>query len=357
MAVSPMELSLDILPSERFDIIDVNQRAAAQLNGHREQYKRVAYCSFHTTAGYLEQSLLSRLNYDKDKVKSYIKAFQHLFPTDGPYRHDQLELRTELSDAQKEVEPRNADSHLTFMGSGLKNCVTYINKPELPSYFIELDGVSQHGHVRNRKSTLLYYTDEEVVFEQKVAIPVSGHPVDSINLRDPRLGYLDKLNSILRDFDVEKGRVEIGLDPSEKNAGITVNEYETLLMQHDLVDVLHNPRKFMEQKGKYILQHPEQLRSRTKEYAKYDLVHIFNEVMDAFHISHSKVENILSRFIALPAERFLRMKRSISLLVSNENENEIAQIRQGTYQSPILVQWRSAPKKERNLHLRITRFR
>jgi hypothetical protein len=30
MAVSPMELSLDILPSERFDIIDVNQRAAAR---------------------------------------------------------------------------------------------------------------------------------------------------------------------------------------------------------------------------------------------------------------------------------------------------------------------------------------
>jgi len=36
-----------------------------------------------------------------------------------------MELRTELSDAQRKVEPRNADSHLTYIGAGLRNCVTY----------------------------------------------------------------------------------------------------------------------------------------------------------------------------------------------------------------------------------------
>ena len=36
-----------------------------------------------------------------------------------------MELRTDLSDEQKRVESRNGDSHLTFIGAGMRNCATY----------------------------------------------------------------------------------------------------------------------------------------------------------------------------------------------------------------------------------------
>ena len=64
--------------------------------------------------------------------------------------HDRLALRTELSDAQRQDEPQNGDSHLTFIGAGLQNCVTYVNRPGMPVYFIDLDGM-YHNVRRNRR--------------------------------------------------------------------------------------------------------------------------------------------------------------------------------------------------------------
>ena len=72
-----------------------------------------------------------------------------------------MELRTELSDAQKEVEPRNGDSHLTFIGAGMRNCVTYRTRPDAPVYFIELDGTSA-AMQRQRTTTIIGYDDERV---------------------------------------------------------------------------------------------------------------------------------------------------------------------------------------------------
>jgi len=355
MKVNPKEIILDVSPQSRFDIINIAEEALIQINGNAKDYRKALYNSFHTTAGFLEQSICSRLEYSKDRISSYIKAFKHIFPIDAGYVHDKMELRSELTDIQKKVEPKNADSHLTFIGSGLKNCVTYVNKPEIPVYFIDLDGVHEHG-VRNRQTSVLFYNTEETVYQDCIDVPVSHHPVDSINLRDPKLGYLDKLNLLLKKFEVEKGRIEISLDASERHAGLTVNEFETLLMTHDLIDVLKNPMQFVSEKGKYILQHPHKIPRRTREYAKYDFVHIFNELMDAFHISESVVEKMLSRFFAFPAERFLRVKRSISLPFSNHELGKAANIVQGKYQTPILVQWDTSPKRRRRIHLTIKRF-
>jgi thiamine phosphate synthase YjbQ (UPF0047 family) len=355
MSIQPVELSFELKPQARFDMIDMTRSVAEHLNGHLADYRKATYSSFHTTAGYLEQSLCSRLEYSRERIATYIKAFRHIFPINAGYRHDKMELRSELSDSQKTVEPKNADSHLTFISSGLKNSVTYVNNPDIPVYFIDLDGVHEHG-ARNRKTTVLFYNAEETVFQDEVEVPVSHHPVDSINLRDPRLGYIDKLNHLLNKYEVEKGRVDIFLDASEKHAGLTVNEYETLLMTHDLVEVLKNPLEFVSEKSKYIIQNPHTIPRRTREYAKYDFVRIFNELMDAFHISESVVENILSKFFALPAEKFLRVKRSISLPFTNTQEGQPAQILQGTYQSPILVQWQNNPNRTRKLHLKITRY-
>jgi hypothetical protein len=356
MHVVPREISLDIFPRSRFDIIDLSERAREHLDVDLGDFQKATYISFHTTAGYLEQSLVSRLRYEKERIASYINAFKHLFPIHAEYQHDQMERRTELSAVQRLFEPKNADSHLTFISSGLKNCVNYSNKHETPVYFIDLDGVHEHGH-RNRHAKVMFYNQEEVVYSHRVAVPVSKHMVDSINLRDSKLGYLEKITGLLKEYGIEQGRVDITLDPQEKHAGLTVNEYETLLMTHDLLEVMKNPRQFMAEKGKYILHHPDKLAQRTKEYAKYDLVHVFNELIDAFHISQSGLEKILAKFIAVPAERFLRVKRSVSFLVSNFTNGGYAEIIHGKYQSPILVQWRPSSSLVRNLTLTITRYK
>jgi hypothetical protein len=356
MLIKPQEVSLDISPEYRFEIIDIRKRISDLINGDCNRYKNTTYCSFHTTAGYLDQSLCSTLNHQKERIQSYISTFQQLFPINANYRHDVMELRNELTEEERQVEPKNADSHLTFIGSGLRNCVTYQNNPDMPVYFIELDGVSEHG-CRTRHTNAMFYNEEEIVYQHKVSVPLSRHPIDSINLRDPKLGYLEKLNELLNEFEIENGRIDISLDPSEEFAGLTVNEYETLLMTHDLVHVLKNPMKFMGEKGKYILQHPEKIRRRTKEYAKYDFVHIFNELMDSFGMSQSVFEKVLARLIALPAEKFLGVKKNISFLISNNGSDDLAKIVQGRYQSPILVQWKESPNALRNLTLTITRYK
>ena len=152
MAIQPQEVSLDISPKFRFEIIDITKKISNLINGDRDHYQKTTYCSFHTTAGYLDQNLCSRLNHQKERIRSYISTFQQLFPINANYRHDVMELRDELTEAERKVEPKNADSHLTFIGSGLRNCVTYNNNQETPVYFIELDGVSEHGH-RTRPPT------------------------------------------------------------------------------------------------------------------------------------------------------------------------------------------------------------
>ncbi len=356
MSQSPVEITLEVRPNHRFEIIDITQKVVESLGDQFFCHPKAFYCSYHTTAGYLEQSLAARLHHSKDHVHPFIRSFQKLFPPEADYHHDQLQLRRELSEQQRRYEPKNADSHLIFISSGLKNCVTYSNKPGKPVYFIELDGVNG-TYRRNRKTTILAFNEEEVVYRTRIQIPVSRHPIDSINLKDPRIGFFDRLNELVQKLEVQKGKVVISLSPRESHAGLTVNEYETLLMKYDLAEVLRNPLKFMAQKGKHMLENPRAIPSKTINYAKYDLVHFFNELMDAFHISESVLEKILSKFIAYPAERFLRMKRRISLYISESNAKGVGQIVHGTYQSPILVQWKPADNQTRSVDVTITRFK
>src|SRR5205814_6676008 len=100
------------------------------------------------------------------------------------------------SDAQKQVEPKNGDSHLTFIGAGMRNCVTYRTHPDAPVYFIELDGMSEAMR-RNRTTAILGYDHERIVARTSVSIPMSKHPIDSVNLADPRFGLVDVVNELL----------------------------------------------------------------------------------------------------------------------------------------------------------------
>ena len=357
MGASPSEITLHFTPERRLDIIDVNQHLRAQAGDFLDRYSRAFYCSYHTTAGYLEQSLCERLGSQRESVHDFIGFFQTIFPPEADYQHDRMHLRTELSPEQRRSEPRNADSHLTFIGSGLENCVTYACDPQRPVYFIDLDGINRDNHSRReRHTTVIGFNNERAVEHIDLTVPLSTHPIDSVSLRDPRLGVFDRLHELLAQHGITKGRVDIDLAPNEKHAGLTVNEYETLLMKHDLVEVLRDPVRFMAEKGRNMLRDPSAIPNKAKNYAKYDLVRIVNAFLDTLGLSESLVERVIDKFIAVPAEHFLRMKRSVSLLVAEDEANGKGTIVQGRYQSPILVQWRKAHRQTRHLNVTLRRF-
>jgi hypothetical protein len=127
-------------------------------------------------------------------------------------------------------------------------------------------------------------------------------------------------------------------------------------MRHDLSEVLRDPVRFMAEKAGHILGNPRAIPAKTLDYAKYDLVRVFNRLVDALGLRESLVESVLSRAIAMPASRFLRMKRSVSLLVCDRGTSGRGSIIEGTYQSPILVQWHREARQSRVLEVTLTRF-
>ncbi len=354
MPTAPSQLTIQFQPKRRLDVIDVNRHVE---NDFLQEYHRALYCSHHTTAGFLEETICNRLDRCEDQVQEFISPFRELFPFGADYQHDQLHLRKELSPEQRHTEPRNADSHLTFIGSGLENCVTYPSDPSRPVFFVDLDGINKDNRDRRkRQTTVIGYDEERVVDETELDVPVSNHRIDSVSLRDPRLGIFDQLHELLAERDIQTGRVVIDLPTGEKHAGLTVNEYETLLMKHDLAEVLRDPLQFMAEKGRNMLRDPGAIPGKAKNYAKYDLVRLVNKVVDTLGLSESIVERVIDKCLAVPAERFLRMKRSVSLLVTPDESNGEGTIVQGRYQSPILVQWHKANAQQRRLRVRLTRF-
>jgi thiamine phosphate synthase YjbQ (UPF0047 family) len=355
MAAEPKELELMLTPRSRYDAIDVAGRVAQTHGDALAEFRRVAYCSFHTTAGYLEQSLCSRLEHSRDRLDPFVGAFRRLFPAGAEYRHDCLDERAELSEESRKCEPKNGDSHLAFISAGLRNCVTYVNRPGEPVYFVDLDGTNENV-ARERRTRLLAFNHEELVERTTWDVPVSAHPIDSVNLADPRAGVMPLVDELLARHGVAKGRVDISLAASERDAGVTVNEYETLLMRHDLAEVLADPLRFLARTGRNALANPSAFAQKSWGYAKYDLVQVMNELMDALRISSSAVERLLARAMAVPARKKLRLKRTVSMLVSDLDGGGGSLVK-GTYQSPILIQWGDAEGRRRTLDITLTRFR
>jgi thiamine phosphate synthase YjbQ (UPF0047 family) len=354
MAASPVEVTLELTPRARFDIIDVRERLRAAHGDLLDAYPRHLYHSFHTTAGYLEQSLAARLTREeKDALGPYVEVFRAMFPEGAGYEHDQLDRRKDLTTEERAVEPRNADSHLAFMAAGLSTCVSYVNRPQEPVCFVDLDGITQ-GRPRRRLTSIVGFTREREIARVRLAVPVSDHPVDSVNLKDPKLGVYEQLVELIARNGVTSGRVRLELAGAERQAGLTVNEYETLLMRNDLADVLRNPFRFAAEKGRHMLAHPRTIPAKARDYAKYDMVRALNQVLDLTGLRASLLERVFARAIAVPAGRFLRMKRSVNLRIRESDGRGV--IADGRYQSPILVQWRRADTRVRELEATVTSF-
>jgi thiamine phosphate synthase YjbQ (UPF0047 family) len=355
MSSAPLQVALDITPRARVDVVDVRSQAASQYGEALAHYSRCLYHSPHTTAGYLPQSLAARLSARSQGLGPYLDVFRTVFPEGAGYRHDQLELRDELPPAQRAVEPTNADSHLAFIAGGLHSCVSYVNRRPGPVYFIDLDGTNA-GTPRRRATTLVGYNPEEIVARTTLHVPVSPHPINAVNLKDARLGLYAQLADFIDGHELEKGRVKLELAAGEQYASLTVNEYETLLMQHDLADVLRNPLRFAAEKARHAWNDPRAVPSKALDYAKYDLVRALNRLVDAVGLGASRIERIVARALEAPVSRFLRMKRSVDLLVSDNQIPGRGAVVEGTYQTPILVQWRPARHGVRTVDVTLTKF-
>ena len=164
----PFHATLRVQPASRFDLFDVRGRLHEEFGADFARYPKACYISDHTTAGYLDRRIAAVLEHDGEKLQDYLQVFQKLFPPDAGYTHDELHLRTELSDQQRATEPRNADSHLTFMGGGLRNCASYEQCGEEPVWFVELDGVHAGG-ARTRRTTVIAYRGEQEVRQLQVS--------------------------------------------------------------------------------------------------------------------------------------------------------------------------------------------
>jgi thiamine phosphate synthase YjbQ (UPF0047 family) len=350
MPSKPLDRTLELVPKTRFDIVELRSHFAAEHQA-LSAYPHCLYWSSHTTAGFLDRSLVARLS--PERVPSYVETFRALFPEGAGYEHDRLERRDDLHPDQRACEPRNADSHLAFMAGGLRACVTHPNRASESVFFVDLDGVVE-GRPRKRLTRLIAFNSERLVRTTRIEVPVSNHPIDSINLKDPRLGLYSRLSEFVAKSGIGKGRMRIDLDPSERHSALTVNEYETLLMKYDLAEVLRNPLRFFAQQGRNALANPRAVPAKTLGYAKYDFVRVLNQSLDTLGLRGSIVEKLLARTLAVPAARFLRMRRSVSLLVADLPDGGGTGLIEGTYQSPILVQWRRAPRQARILDVTLT---
>ena len=313
------------------------------------------YASQHVTAGFLPQRLAARLHSRFGGVGPYVDLFRTMFPEGAGYRHDQIEHRHELAPEQKKNEPTNADSHLAFITSGLRACVNDDATKPGPVYLVDLDGTFK-GVPRRRVTTIVGYDHEEEVARTSIDIPVSNHPIDAINLRGPQLGLYETVAQLIKQHGVTKGRIRLELGIAEQHASLTVNEYETLLMQHDLAEVLRHPLRFATEKFKHVWNDPRAVPSKAKAYAKYDLPFTVNRLLDALGIDAPRIERLVARSLEAPASRFMRMRRTVDLMVSDSANPGTGALIEGTYQTPILVQWRQAKAPARQLEIALTRF-
>jgi thiamine phosphate synthase YjbQ (UPF0047 family) len=353
--VPPLELTLELRPQARLDVINVRARAREVHGTQLDQYSRCFYASRHTTAGYLPQSLASRLTARPGVISAYLELIRTLFPEGAGYQHDQLDLRHELAPEQRSEEPANADSHLAFMGGGLHACVSYNARRPGPVYFVDLDGTHK-GVSRTRSTTMVGYDREVEVARMTVDVPVSSHPIQAVSLKDTKLGFYEELSEFIGRCDVSRGRVRLELDAAEPHASLTINEYETLLMQHDLAEVLRNPLKFAAEKARHAWNDPFAVPAKAIGYAKYDLVCALNRVVDRLGLGSSRLEGLMARTLAVPASRFLRMRRSVDLFVSDAAQPGRPAMVEGIYQTPILVQWRPACRASRKINVSLTQF-
>ena len=367
--MTPTAFSLELTPKNRTEVTDVVPLISNGHPGVLAPFPHLLYCSMHTTAGFLDPDMASTMSHRRESVEAVVESAQRLFPFGAPYWHDRMYLRSELSDEQKLREPHNADSHLVYISMGLGGAVHYDNEPGRPVYHVELDGVNS-GMQRNRRIVVVGYNDRECVYETVVDVNMPNKPVSSVNLDELVHSADFDLSARIREHGIQYGAVELSLEDEEEHAGLTVNEYEPLLIENDLAGVLDNPLHYMAKEAVGIVRDPLSLPKRAKKYLTQDLIQIINEIVATVgrhtsilhdviaHLGRSipYLERVIEYVATTSASRWMGLNRSVSLLVSHESYGGTGGLVLGTYQSPILVQWRRPGASQRRVRVRLLRF-
>ena len=188
----------------------------------------------------------------------------------------------------------------------------------------------------------------------RIDVPVSDHPVDSVNLKDPKLGIYEQIVALVKAQGVTSGRVRLELAGGERQAGLTVNEYETLLMRHDLAEVLRNPVPLRGGEGAPHVGAPA--RDSRQGARLREVRHGPRAEPDARRDGAARLAGRAAVRARDRASRrpFLRMKRAVNLRVRESDGHGV--IADGRYQSPILVQWNRADGRVRTLDATLTSF-
>ena len=352
MATEPLELSVELSARSRVEVVELTSRLSSAQREALDSYARCLYWSAHTTAGFLDPSLIRRLG--SGRVPDYVDTLRRIFPEQAGYAHDHLERRRDLDPAQRAVEPRNGDSHLAFMAGALTPCVIHPNRRDETVCFVDLDGVNE-GRPRRRLTKVIGFHRETLAGHLRLRVPLSRHPIDSINLKDPKLGLYGQLSEFVAGAGIRKGRMHIALGRGERDAGLTINEFETLLMKHDLTAVLRNPFRFVAEGTRGALMNPRAVPEKVAGYARYDLVRVLNSGLDTLGLHGSRLERLFAALLVVPAARMFRMRRSISLLIAEGADGQAGPV-EGVYQSPILIQCRRAPGDVRELDVTLYRL-
>ena len=240
----------------------------------------------------------------------YIDVFRTMFPEGAGYEHDKIDRRTELSEAQQPAEPRNADSHLAFMAGALRTCVC-LPEPAGRAGVVHRSRRRPRRHASqapDERARLLGRGDRRAGACRRAGLGPQrrlGQPEGS-----PARRLRAVRRSSSRSTASRRGASGCRWRPGERHAGLTVNEYETLLMRHDLSEVLRDPLRFMAEKAGHMLGNPRAIPAKTLDYAKYDLVRVFNRLVDALGLRESLVESVLvardrDAGVALPADEAL----------------------------------------------------
>jgi hypothetical protein len=231
--------------------------------------------------------------------------------------------------------------------------VTHPNRAGESVCFVDLDGVND-GRPRRRQTRVIGFHRETVAGQMRLRVPLSGHSIDSVNLKTPALGLYEQLAEFVARSDVDKGRLHIALGRGERDAALTINEFETLLMKYDLAAVLKNPLRFMAEEYRQALANPRAVPGKALGYAQYDLVRVLNTGLKTLGLHGSLLERVLARTLAVPVARMFRVRRSISVLVTGDGSRSGPV--EGIYQSPILIQWQRANRDTRELDVTLYRL-
>ena len=193
----PTEVRLTLAPQRRFEAIDVNTRIA-ERGGRRAAAAQaravllVAHDRRLSRAEPVGAAAPRRGSARRSSSGSFharLSAGRRVPPrSDGAA--DRADRRAEGSRAaQRRFAPhlhRRRPAQLRHLRT----------RPDAPVYFIDLDGAYKATR-RTRTTAVVAYDQERVVLRTPVIIPVSKHPIDSVNLADPRIGLLEQVNELL----------------------------------------------------------------------------------------------------------------------------------------------------------------